>query len=83
MKKHRFVKILLSILAVIIVFMLVINILPPEKNVETSPFVVGNGQLPLIAAHRGGSATIRGTRCSPSGRRLTPSVWTSSKAICT
>ena len=60
MKKHRFVKILLSILAVIIVFMLVINILPPGKNVETSPFVVGNGQLPLIAAHRGGSANNPG-----------------------
>ena len=56
MKKHRFVKIFLSILAVIIVFMLIINILPPEKNVETSPFVVGDGQLPFIAAHRGGSA---------------------------
>ena len=40
----------------IIVFMLIINILPPEKNVETSPFVVVDGQLPFIAAHRGGSA---------------------------
>ena len=42
MKKHRFVRVFLSILAVIIVFMLVINILPPEKNVDTSPFVVGD-----------------------------------------
>ena len=56
MKKHRFAKVFLSILAVIIVFLLVINILPPDKNVETSPFVVEDGQLPLIAAHRGGSA---------------------------
>ena len=56
MKKHRFARVFLSILAVIIVFLLVINFLPPEKNVESSPFVVGNGQPPLIAAHRGGSA---------------------------
>lgn len=36
--------------------MLVINIIPPKKNVEYSSFVVGDGELPLIAAHRGGGA---------------------------
>ena len=35
---------------------MVINIIPPKKNVEYSSFVVGDGELPLIAAHRGGGA---------------------------
>ena len=36
------------------VFFTIINIVPPKKNVETNPFVVGKGELPMIAAHRGG-----------------------------
>jgi glycerophosphoryl diester phosphodiesterase len=35
--------------------MVVINVIPPKKNVENNPFVVGKGELPMIAAHRGGS----------------------------
>lgn len=55
MKKHRVLKTLGIIVAVIVVFFAVINIIPPAKNVENNPFVVGKGELPMIAAHRGGS----------------------------
>ena len=54
MKKHKIAKVFAVILAVIVVFMMVINILPPKHNVENNPFVVADGELPLIAAHRGG-----------------------------
>lgn len=54
MKKHPVLKTLACVLAVILVFLLVINIIPPKKNVEYSPFVAAEGDLPMIAAHRGG-----------------------------
>ncbi len=52
--KHRKLKIFLCIVSAIVVFMAVINIIPPKNNVESNPFVVGEGELPMIAAHRGG-----------------------------
>ena len=54
MKKHKGLKIFGIILAVIVLFFAVINIIPPKKNVENNPFVVEKGELPMIAAHRGG-----------------------------
>ncbi|MBO5656567.1 MAG: hypothetical protein J6R94_00095, partial [Agathobacter sp.] len=54
MKKRKGLKILTSIIAVIVVFFVVINIIPPKANVENNPFIVGEGKLPMIAAHRGG-----------------------------
>lgn len=54
MKKHKGLKIFGIIIAAIVVFMLIINIIPPAKNVEDNPFVVADGELPMIAAHRGG-----------------------------
>ncbi|MBQ3550282.1 MAG: hypothetical protein IJA41_04820 [Clostridia bacterium] len=54
MKKHKVLKIIGIILAVILVFFVVINVIPPKKNVENNPFIVGEGELPMIAAHRGG-----------------------------
>lgn len=48
-------KILSIILLIIILFFSVINIIPPKENVGNNPFIVGNGNLPLIAAHRGGT----------------------------
>ena len=54
MKKFKAIKIIGIIVAVIAVFMVVINVVPPKKNVESNPFVVGKGELPKIAAHRGG-----------------------------
>ncbi|MBE6978111.1 MAG: hypothetical protein E7438_05680 [Ruminococcaceae bacterium] len=56
MKKHPVLKVLGIILAVIVVFFAVINIIPPKKNVENNPFLVEKGGLPMIAAHRGGGA---------------------------
>lgn len=56
MKKHRLLKILGIVAAALIIFMVVINLIPPAKNVENNPFVVSDGELPMIAAHRGGGA---------------------------
>jgi len=53
-KKHTVLKVLGIILAAIVLFMVVINVIPPKKNVASNPFVVGKGELPMIAAHRGG-----------------------------
>lgn len=54
MKKHKVLKVIGCILAGIVLFFAVINILPPKQNVENNPFVVKKGELPMIAAHRGG-----------------------------
>lgn len=64
MKKHKGLKITCIILAVIMLFMLVINIIPPAKNIENNPFIVGDGELPMIAAHRGGK------NCNPENTML-------------
>ncbi len=48
-------KIFGCIVLVIAVLMLIINIIPPVKNVEKNPFIVGENKFPMIAAHRGGS----------------------------
>ena len=61
MKKHPILKIAISVLAVIILFLLVVNIIPPKKNLDSSPFVLEKGALPMVAAHRGG-----GARCAVS-----------------
>lgn len=55
MKKHKTLKILGIILAVVVIFFTVINVIPPKKNIEVNPFLVKEGELPMIAAHRGGS----------------------------
>lgn len=57
MKKHRGLKITAGILSAVAIFLLIINIIPPKKNVENSPFIVGEGELPMIAAHRGGGVS--------------------------
>lgn len=54
MKKHCGLKITGIVLATVIAFMIIINVIQPMPNVENNPFVVGENQLPLIAAHRGG-----------------------------
>lgn len=48
-------KIFGCIVLAISVLMLIINIIPPTKNVAENPFIVGENKLPMIAAHRGGS----------------------------
>lgn len=54
MEKRKGLKIFAIILACICLFWGIINLIPPKKNVENNPFVVGKGELPMIAAHRGG-----------------------------
>ena len=54
-KKYTGLKVIGVILAVLVVFFAVVNILPPKKNLDNNPFVVKQGELPMIAAHRGGS----------------------------
>ena len=45
---------ILSVLLSIAIVIELINLLPPKKNVEENPFIVGEGELPMVAAHRGG-----------------------------
>jgi glycerophosphoryl diester phosphodiesterase len=54
-KKHRALTVIVCILLAIVLFFVVINVIPPKKNVENNPFVVDEGNLPMTAAHRGGS----------------------------
>ena len=54
MKKRKGLKIFGIILLVIVLFFVTINVIPPKANVENNPFIVGEGELPMIAAHRGG-----------------------------
>ena len=54
MRKHKIWKVLGCIVGTLLLFMAVINVIPPKKNVDENPFVVEKGQLPMIAAHRGG-----------------------------
>jgi len=64
MKTHRGLKITGIVLAAIIVFLAIINIIPPKKNIESNPFIVGKDNLPMIAAHRGGG------ECNPENTML-------------
>jgi len=54
MKMHKILKVLGVVLGAIVLFLAVINIIPPKKNVENNPFIIEEGKLPMIAAHRGG-----------------------------
>ena len=44
----------IKVIAVILLIIAVLNIIPPKVNVTDNPFIVGEGKLPLLAAHRGG-----------------------------
>lgn len=54
MKRFRGLKIFGIIVATIVLFFTVINVIPPKHNVEENPFIVEKDGLPMIAAHRGG-----------------------------
>lgn len=54
-KKHKKLRIFACIMAGVVLFFAVCNIIPPKKNVETNPFIVNEGELPMVAAHRGGA----------------------------
>lgn len=55
-KKRKGLKRFALFLALLVAFLAVINLIPPKKNVEENPFIVGEGNLPMSAAHRGGGA---------------------------
>ena len=50
-------RVLIIIILGLALFFAVINIIPPKKNVESNPFIVEKGGLPMVAAHRGGGAS--------------------------
>ena len=54
MKKSKTLRVLAIVLAALIVFFAIINIIPAKANVESNPFLVRENSLPMIAAHRGG-----------------------------
>ena len=56
-RKKNKSKIFLGILAILVVFFVVINLIPPSKVMESNPFIKGENDLPMIAAHRGGSVS--------------------------
>ncbi len=51
MKKRKMIGLLLAIL---VLFFVVINVIPPKVNVEVNPFVKAEDAKPMVAAHRGG-----------------------------
>ena len=56
-KKKKGFKVFCTVLAVLMASMVTINVIPPKKNIENNPFIVAEGALPMIAAHRGGGKT--------------------------
>ena len=53
-RKPKSVITLVFVITMIIVFMAVINLIPPKVHIEVNPFVKGAGEKTMIAAHRGG-----------------------------
>lgn len=53
-KKRKGFKRFLGFLALLVAFFVIVNLIPPTLNVEENPFIVSEGNLPMIAAHRGG-----------------------------
>lgn len=54
MKKQTVWIVIGSIVLTVALFFGLINLIPPKKNVQDNPFLVEKGELPMIAAHRGG-----------------------------
>ena len=52
--KRTSLKVFSAIIISVFLFILIANLIPPKKNTENNPFIVGEGKLPMIAAHRGG-----------------------------
>lgn len=56
-KKHTALKVIGIILLTAVLFFTVVNVIPPKKSVEENPFILEDGALPMIAAHRGGGVS--------------------------
>ncbi len=54
-KRRKTILFVIYAAAVLAAFFLIINLIPPQKNVEENPFLVPDGSLPMLAAHRGGA----------------------------
>lgn len=52
--KSKFLKVLLIVFTVLIVFFVTMAIIPPKTVIEDNPFIIEKGSRPLVAAHRGG-----------------------------
>ena len=52
-KSKKKLKVFGIIVLSVVLFMVIINVIPPKKAVSNNPFIVGDN-LPLLAAHRGG-----------------------------
>ncbi|MBR5966984.1 MAG: hypothetical protein IK001_00155 [Lachnospiraceae bacterium] len=52
--RSKKLKVFLCIIAVLVLFFTVINVIPPQKVTENNPFLKAKDALPMIAAHRGG-----------------------------
>ncbi len=63
-KRGRKLTAFLLVLFILTLIMTVINLIPPKQNVAQNPFIVGEGKLPMIAAHRGGG------ECNPENTML-------------
>ena len=50
----KVLKIIVLALFILGIFITTINIIPPRKSMDANPFIVGEGNPPMIAAHRGG-----------------------------
>lgn len=55
--KNKGIKIAAVVMLVLVAFFATVNIIPPKKSVEDNPFIVKDGSLPMIAAHRGGGVS--------------------------
>ncbi len=52
--KNKGLKAISIILIFAVAFWVTVNLIPPKKNAENNPFIVKSGELPMLAAHRGG-----------------------------
>ena len=43
-----------AVLVAVILFFAITNLIPPDKVTDSNPFMTGEGNLPMISAHRGG-----------------------------
>ncbi|NLD26333.1 MAG: hypothetical protein GX661_03125, partial [Acholeplasmataceae bacterium] len=42
------------VIAALLIVWVVFAIIPPKKVIDTNPFIIKDGERPLLAAHRGG-----------------------------
>ena len=56
-RKGKSLRVLLIVLAALVLFFAVINLIPPKKVMADNPFVKEPDALPMIAAHRGGGVS--------------------------